>query len=442
MATTTLTSPAAIGRPRWAATTVAPIALWTGLVLAGHLLAARLVAADPLVHIGAPPLVGHFDVRVAWPLIAAIVLACGALAYGFRLAEQLRWRSLLITSWVAGSAWIVTLAAGAGGGLAALAAPLQTRYEYLAAVPDVAGTGAAGFVRGFVEALPGYPTHVRGHPPGMVLLLSLLDHAGLGGAGWAAALVIGAGAAAAPAALVTMRALAGARAARRAAPFVTLAPAAVWLGTSADALFCGTLAIGIALLAVAGTMTARRRRVDAVALLAGLVLGAGLLLSYGLAPLGLVAVAVALATRAWRALALACAGVAAVVVAFGAAGFWWPEGLRATHALYDSGVAARRPYLDFLVISPAAFALVIGPAVFVGLARLRDRRAWILPAGALAALAVAELSGLSKGETERIWLPFAPWLLLATAALRAPRRWLAAQLALAIALQAAVRSPW
>jgi hypothetical protein len=253
--------------------------------------------------------------------------------------------------------------------------------------------------------------------------------------------VIGAGAAAAPAALVAMRALADERAARRAAPFVALGPMAVWLGTSADALFCGVLAIGIALLVVACT-SAARRRADVLALLAGLVLGAALLLSYGLAALGLVALAVACATRAWRAAALACAGVAAVLLGFGAAGFWWPAGLQATHALYASGVAARRPYLDFLVISPAAFALVLGPAVFAGLARLRDRRAWILPAGALAALAVAELSGLSKGETERIWLPFAPWLLLATASLRAPRGWLAAQLALAIALQVGVRSPW
>jgi hypothetical protein len=179
-----------------------------------------------------------------------------------------------------------------------------------------------------------------------------------------------------------------------------------------------------------------------LAVSAGLVLGAGLMLSYGLAPLGLVALAVALATRAWRALAFAASGAAAVVLAFGAGGFWWPAGLQATHELYASGVAARRPYLDFLVISPAAFALALGPAAFAGLSRLRGDRSWVLPAGALAALAVAELSGMSKGETERIWLPFAPWLLLATASLRAPRGWLAAQLALAIALQLGVRTPW
>ncbi len=450
-------------------------------MLAGHLLAARLVNADFRVHLGAPPLVGSFDVRLSWSLSGAVVIAAGALICGPALAERVRWRALLGASWLAGCAWIVALGVGAGGGWHALWAPLQTRYEYLAAVPRVGN--AHSFLQGFAEALPSYPTHVRGHPPGMVLALWLLDHAGLGGPRWAASLVICAGAAAAPAALVAMRALAGEQLARRAALFVTLGPAAIWLGTSADALFCAVLAIGVALLAVACTSqhaaagnapgspraAARRSlasrhaavgnsraspragparatfapsRADLLALLAGIVLGCGLLLSYGLAPLGLVPLAVAVATRRWRLLALATCAAATVLLAFAAAGFWWPSGLVATHDLYAGGIATRRPYLDFLVISPAAFALALGPAAVAGLAGLRGGRSWILPGSALAALLVAELSGLSRGETERIWLPFVPWLLLATASLRAPRAWLAVQLALAIALQVTVRSPW
>lgn len=446
VAMATYTPPADAGRPstpvpglRVVAATVGPVAFWAGLVLAGHLLAARLLAADYRVHIGAPPLVGGFDIRISWSLSGALVLAATAVAFGPVLLRRLRWTALLAASWLAGTAWIVALATATGGGLEAVRRPLQSRYEYLAAVPDVGNTGS--FLRGFVAELPGYPTHVRGHPPGMLLLLAQLDRIGLAGAGWAAALVIGAGAAAAPAALVAMRALAGEPIARRAALFVTFAPAAVWLGTSADALFCATLAAGVALLALACTAPVTPRA-DATALLAGLVLGGGLMLSYGLAPLGLVALAVVLATRRWRALAIATAGVAAVLLVFGAAGFWWPSGLRATHTLYSSGAAARRPYLDFLVVSPAAFALAIGPAAAVGLVRLRGMRAWVLPGSALAALAIAELSGLSRGETERIWLPFAPWLLLAAASLGAPRRWLAAQLALALALQVTVVSQW
>ena len=78
--------------------------------------------------------------------------------------------------------------------------------------------------------------------------------------------------------------------------------------------------------------------------------------------------------------------------------------------------------------------------------RLRDRRSWLLVGGGLAAVALADLSGMSKAEVERIWLPFVPWLLLAAAALarlRRQRRWLAGQAALAIAAsQAVVATPW
>lgn len=48
----------------------------------------------------------------------------------------------------------------------------------------------------------------------------------------------------------------------------------------------------------------------------------------------------------------------------------------------------------------------------------------------------ADLSGLSKAEVERIWLPFAVWLPVATAHLSAGHRrwWLAAQAGTALAV--------
>ena len=58
---------------------------------------------------------------------------------------------------------------------------------------------------------------------------------------------------------------------------------------------------------------------------------------------------------------------------------------------------------------------------------------------------VAALSGLSKGEVERIWLPFAPWILVAGASLdgdRATARpWLALQAAACLVLQFTIRGP-
>jgi hypothetical protein len=65
--------------------------------------------------------------------------------------------------------------------------------------------------------------------------------------------------------------------------------------------------------------------------------------------------------------------------------------------------------------------------------------------GALTAIAIAALSGMSKGEVERIWLPFTVWVLPAGAAFTTRRlagRWLALQVAFTIGLQTLVRSPW
>ena len=64
----------------------------------------------------------------------------------------------------------------------------------------------------------------------------------------------------------------------------------------------------------------------------------------------------------------------------------------------------------------AALAIATGPAVAVGLARLRNARVWWLVGGAVAAVMLADLSGMSKGEVERIWLQFAVWLLPAAGA--------------------------
>ena len=78
-------------------------------------------------------------------------------------------------------------------------------------------------------------------------------------------------------------------------------------------------------------------------------------------------------------------------------------------------------------------------------AAARARRSGCWSAAALAAVAVADLSGLSKGEVERIWLPFVPWVLLATAALTPALRAAAGSPRSSrsgIALQAGVRSPW
>ncbi|MDX3371942.1 hypothetical protein PV387_39185, partial [Streptomyces sp. ME02-6987-2C] len=69
------------------------------------------------------------------------------------------------------------------------------------------------------------------------------------------------------------------------------------------------------------------------------------------------------------------------------------------------------------------------------------RLAFLVAAGLLALLA-ADLSGMSKAETERIWLPFALWLLAACAFLTRPRGWLTAQAVLALLVNHLVATGW
>ena len=142
--------------------------------------------------------------------------------------------------------------------------------------------------------------------------------------------------------------------------------------------------------------------------------------------------------------AAALVGAAAVAVAWTAAGFWWLDGLDAAHHFYGLRAGNDRPYGYFLVADLAVFALMLGPAGVAGLMGVARTRVAPLVVAALVAVAAADLSGLSKAEVERIWLPFLPWVLLATVALprATTRRWLAAQAALAVALQLTIAWPW
>jgi methylthioxylose transferase len=243
--------------------------------------------------------------------------------------------------------------------------------------------------------------------------------------------------------LLAVREVAGEARARAAWPFVAAAPLAIWIATSADALYAGVGAWAVTLVILA---TGRDdRRGDVLALGGGLLFGVLAFLSYGLVLLACIPLVVAWSRRRVRPLALAAIGASVVFAAFALAGFWWFAGLAATRARYHAGVASRRPYDVFLLVNAACLAIATGPAVAVALARARDRRLWALLGGALVAIGIATASGMSKGEVERIWLPFSLWLLPAGAVLATGRRasgWLALQLAFAIGVQTLVRSPW
>ncbi len=322
-----------------------------------------------------------------------------------------------------------------------IARRLTTGSEYLQVIDrfqDIPGT-LRDFTHHILIGPPKLARACRRRSPGGTLTFVLLDWLGLGGGAWAGVFVIAAGATAAAAVLVTLRALASEALARRAAPFLVLAPAAVWAGTSADGYFAVVAAWAVAFLALA--VTGHRPR--ATALASGLLFGLTAYLSYGLTLLAVIAGAVLLlGSRRLRILPFVIAGLAVVPVAFTVGGFNWWEAYHLLVERYYQGACGFRPYGYWVWANLACTVLVVGPATVAGLRRtgallVRWRVARRRPMGrllcaALLMLLVADLSGMSKAETERIWLPFAMWLLAAGAFLDRPRVWLTAQVALGL----------
>ncbi|MFG2456558.1 hypothetical protein ACGFWE_05735 [Streptomyces sp. NPDC048523] len=413
------------------------------------------------LHVSWPPLYGHWEPHVGSGTPAAIAVALAVVAYGPLLAARLPWRALLCTAWGTATAWTFSLAL-VDGWQRGIARRLTTKYEYLQVIDPVnrfhdIPAALQDFTHHILIHSPdAWPAHVAGHPPAATLTFVLLDRIGLGGGAWAGVWCITVGATAAVAVLVTVRALSGEALARRAAPFLVLAPAAVWMGTSADGYFAAVAAWAIAFLALA--VTGHRPRSTGLA--SGLLFGLTAYLSYGLTLFAVIAAGVLLlGSRRLRPLPYVLAGFVVVPSAFPFAGFNWWEAYHLLVTRYYQGAGGVRPYGYWVWANLACTALVVGPATVAGLRRagaapLRQGirtclrrsapgpRLALLVLAALLALLAADLSGMSKAETERIWLPFAMWLLPACTFLTRPRAWLTAQATLALLLNHLLLTGW
>ena len=440
---------------------VAPALIWCGC----WLLAAWTIKVSvqrgralqrtaPEIYLGAAPLVGRnfrdgWDWRFGWALVgagalAAIVAAGCASGLWWRL--RLRWVVLASACSAGAFATLLALTDGADGMLYSVKHP----SEYSAGLDSFAPAGE--FLRTFIDRIDDYSVHVRGHPPGFVLLLKAMAAVGLGGAWPEALLSVLATIVLVGAVLVTVHSVAGHEWVRRCAPFLVVAPYAIWMITSADAVYTATGATGVACAAVG--LRLRGRRAAVLGLASGLVLGLLLFMTYLAALLLLVPVVVVIAglrrreAGAWRVVGGAAFGAAAVTGAFLAGGFWWFEGMGRTRIEYWDGSARFRVWSYFGLANVAAALLALGPVTFAGLLRLRDRRLWLLVGAALAALTASHLSQFTRGEVERIWVLFYPWIALAAGALAPPtRRWRPAALVMlqagcAITLQAALVTKW
>lgn len=428
----------------------------------------ELQITTPEIFLGAAPLVGRnfrdgWDWRFSWGWVAAGIVAIALTVSCWRgWWNSLRMRWVLVATALGSMAFAVMLALtdGADG----LLYGAEHKTEYLANLKVTPPAGV--FVRTFVARLHNYSVHVRGHPPGFVLVLKFLQWVGIGGGWTTAALSVLATGLVPVGVLVVTNSVAGNLWARRAAPFLIVSPYAIWMVTSADAVYAAVGALGTAAIAIG---IWRRRWVAASCGLAGGLALGGLLFGTYLGVLLLAVPAAVLGYGLWRrapgaipALLGATLGGLAVVVGFLIAGFWWLDGARQTKLEYLAGSAQFRTWAYFGLANIAVALIAVGPSTLAGLLRLRDRRLWILIGASVGALVVSHVSRYTKAEVERIWLLFYPWIVVAGASLFVSRRsaeggdsapalqirrhrgalWIGAQASCTIVLQAALVTKW
>lgn len=419
----------------------------------------QLQRDSPEVFLGAAPLVGQnlrdgWDWRFGWGLVGAGVVAA-SVVWSIWAGRWSTWskRTLFALTALTAGAFAVLLALTDGRDGLLRGADHET--EYLANLEII--PGAREFVRSFVTDIDRYSVHVRGHPPGFLLILTGFDAFGLAGA-WPVVALSLAGTMLLPVAVLTaIGIVADDDWVRRVAPLLAVSPYTLWMMTSADAVFaaCGAWAVTTYLLALRSS----GRSAIAWGGLSGLLLGALLFMTYGGATFTIMLVVpTILAWRRRRAVVVpALAGVVlstvAVTAVFLALGFWWLDGARETQRQYWAGTAQFRPFGYFMIANLAVAVIAIGPIGFAGVVEFwRHRKpppaVWPLVAGAVLALLASHLSQYTRAEVERIWLLFYPWLMVAAGvpALTNRPRLLAALVAVqagsAIVLQAALVSKW
>ena len=416
----------------------------------------------------APPLLADWRPRIGpgtLPSLALAALACSPALH--RACDRLGWRRLLGAAWMLGVVWMLCLAFV--DGLGGISRPLDQSTEYLPtarAVDDVQET-----LRGFDDRIPfdrpdHWPVHVAGHPPGALLLFVALVRVGLA-SGPAVGLVVVAVAATTPLAVATaLRALGAEDLARIALPFLVIGPAAIWQAVSADAVFAAVGAWGTAALATSTTMGVPALRSGA--LWPGPLWRACCSGSASSSPMGWSS-SLCSPSAFWSPPADGCLWSSPSLPASlslspsprqdSPGGRLFPFCASATRtaspasALRPTGcgqISPRSPSAPDQSSSALCGrrwpASTWGPSAeaHLPLRRRSDAPAPVLVAAAVAMVALADLSLMSKAEVERIWLPFVPWLAISAAML--PPAWrrpaLASQAVLALAVQHFLWTPW
>jgi methylthioxylose transferase len=386
-----------------------------------------------------PPFYAHWHPDVGRLAVVSFVVLGGSAVVAVYWVRRAR-RPILF------AAGLYVLALGLGvslnvsrGGIADLWAVFKTGpggslgayQEYLPGLPAL-GHGVHFYVSHFPALIPRLPIHVKGNPPGPLVALHLL---GIDTPQALTILCVGLGALTAPLAYDLGRTLGDETRGRVAGVLNTFAPALLlWGVTSADYAFS---ALGLA----AACLLVRRHPLPRAT--GALAAAATSFFSWLLLAIPAWAVLVVLRREGpRRALALAALCALAMLAVYGVLaltlGYDPIATLNATGAAYRHGISRHRPYVYWLLGSPAAWWIGVGLPIGWTALRAGAHK----DAAALALFAVVIISailGLTKAETERIWLPFVPLACVAAAAVLSARRlpgilWLLVIQALAIEL--------
>lgn len=412
------------------------------LLVVASMVVPRLLDEDVRVHW--PPLHADWDPRIGVLTVPAVVLGLVLVLLLPRLARSAPWRAVLLTGFTATWLWIMALALTEGTD--GLARVFERRQEY---VYDAQSVGSIHtMLQTFVDRIPfdapdNWYVHVAGHPPGALLYFVGIDRLGITDPFWIGVVSVTIASTAIVAVLLTLRTLGSEQLARSAMPWIVLAPSAVWMGVNGDAVFTAVATWGLALLAVAAV---HRRVLPAIG--AGVLLGYCVYLSYGLVLLGILAVAVLIIARTWRPLPWALGGAGVVAALFTLGGFAWWEAYPVLRERYYAGIASERAYSYWVWGDIAAWTFTVGLAVWAAFPyaakAFRTNVLVQLAAAALLTIAVATLSGMSKAEVERIFLPFTIWVVALPSLL--PGRWhrplMLSQVVLALCAQQLLLTRW
>lgn len=383
------------------------LAVWAGLVALGLALSWLAVTVHAVAD---APLTGRYRPRIgATSLLAPVVVAIVLCAVFRHVHERLPWGWLLLAGSLAALAWAVGLALIDGTN--ALAGPLAGPDGYLRDVTRVGGAPGA-FLRNYLTDSLHLSVDSRQHPPGAVLLLWALHRLGLRSPVQLGAVITATGCLSVPLVAVAMRSLCHEPAARRFLPVIVLAPYAIWLAGTVDAVTL-TICAGALACTVVGSEP-RRSAFWAVA--AGLLLGVGAMLSYSAAWLGASIIGCYFVRR--RPLLIVLTALAALLplALLELGGFDWLDGMTAAQADFSRRIGPHRSWLRWSLLDVLVILLATGPAVVAAARKIRRTPGWPFLLGAALAVVSAIGVGLSRGGAERSFLPFLPWLLVAAVA--------------------------